>query len=258
MIEREERDGVVTLRMAHGKVSALDVELVGALARHVAALDAPDVRAVVLTGTGSSFSAGVDLFRVLDGGADYVREFLPGLVAAVRALFVVPKPVVAAINGHAIAGGCVLAAACDYRVMARGGGRIGVPELRVGVPFPAAAIEAVRFAVPPERLQEIVYTGGTYPPDEALAKGLVDELADDAAALAARAFEVASDFAAVPPAAFAHTKRYLRRDALARMDAAGETDAEATRAVWSDPATHEHIRAYLARVIGKGPATGAK
>src|SRR5262249_32976361 len=77
MIEREERDGVVILRLAHKKASALDLELLQALERALA--DASDAEAVVLTGTGAIFSAGVDLFRVLDGGADYVARFLPAL-----------------------------------------------------------------------------------------------------------------------------------------------------------------------------------
>src|SRR5262245_40231889 len=129
MIEREARDGVVILRLAHKKASALDLELLEVLERALA--DASDADAVVLTGTGPIFSAVGEPFRVLDGGAEYVARFLPALERAIETLFTFPKPVVAAVNGHAIAGGCILAAACDYKVMARGGGRIGVPELVV-------------------------------------------------------------------------------------------------------------------------------
>src|SRR5262245_25785640 len=112
MIERSEHDGIVTLRLAHGKASALDIELLEAI---LGELDraAPKARAVVLTGTGSIFSAGVDLFRVTRDGADYVRRFLPRLSRTFRALFTFPGPVVAAVNGHAIAGGGVLVLACD-------------------------------------------------------------------------------------------------------------------------------------------------
>ena len=248
MIEREERDGVVILRLAHGKASALDLELIEALER--ALDDAADARAVVLTGTGSIFSAGVDLFRVLDGGPEYVARFLPALKRGVAALFSYPKPVVAAVNGHAIAGGCILASACDYRLMARGGGRIGVPELVVGVAFPAVALEVMRFAVPDGRLQEIVYTGRTYEPDAALERGLVDELTEPDALLDS-AIEIARRFAAVPSAAFAHTKRHLRAAAIERARALGEANDAAAAEVWSSPATHDHIRAYLDRTIGK-------
>jgi enoyl-CoA hydratase len=176
MIERSLQEGVLTLRLAHGKASALDVELLDALLREFDAAG-EDVRAVILTGTASIFCPGVDLFRLTRDGADYVQQFLPLLSRVVRNLFTFPRPVVAAVNGHAIAGGCVIALACDARLMADGSGKIGVPELLVGLPFSAAAMEIVRFAVPREKLQALIYTGRTLSAREALAAGLVDELA---------------------------------------------------------------------------------
>lgn len=247
MIERELDDGILTLRLAHGKASAMDVELLEALAAEFQG--AADARAVVLTGTGSIFSAGVDLFRILDGGAAYVDRFVPLLSTFVRALFALPVPVVAAVNGHAIAGGGVMTLAADYRLMAEGGGRIGVPELLVGVPFPAAPLEVVRFAVPRHRLQALVYTGRTLGPHDALAEGLLDEVVP-AETLAARAREVAAQLGALPPEVFRATKHALRAEALARMDAAEEYDRRA-HALWSAPETHTRIRAYMERVVRK-------
>jgi enoyl-CoA hydratase len=155
-----------------------------------------------------------------------------------------PMPVVAAANGHAIAGGAILVYACDLRLMS--GGRIGMPELLVGVPFPAAILEIVRFAVP--RVQQFALTGRTVPADEALAAGMIDEVvAPDA--LLARAQELASQLAAVPTQSFRLTKAQLRAPALELMARDGR-DAEAL-AVWSDPAVHEHIREYLARTVRK-------
>src|SRR5271155_1513252 len=121
------------------------------------------------------FSAGVDLIRVSSGGAAYVRAFLPALHRLCDAVFFHPKPVVAAINGHAIAGGCVLACCADRRIMARASGRIGVTELLVGVPFPALAFEILRFAVPRRHLPEFTFGGATYDTDAALQRGWVDE-----------------------------------------------------------------------------------
>ncbi len=246
MIERDLTDGILTLRLAHGKASALDVELLAALGREMDA--AAGARAVVLTGTGSIFSAGVDLFRVVDGGAEYVRRFLPLLNDYVRKLFALPVPLVVAVNGHAIAGGGVMTLAGDYRLMAEGNGRIGVPELLVGVPFPAAPLEVVRFAVAPDRIQSIVYTGRTFTAPEALAHGLVDEVvAPDA--LAARAREVAGQLAAISPDAFRVTKQWLRAPALARIEREGPVHDERALAGWSAPETHQRIRDYLAKTI---------
>ena len=145
MLETEDRSGVTVLRLKHGKVNALDTELLRAITAAFQDLD--PTAAVVLTGHGSAFSAGVDLKRIVDGGQPYVREFLPALTETFLAVFNHPGPVVAAVNGHAIAGGCVLAAACDARLMS--GGRIGLAELSVGVPFPTVALEIMRHAVGP-------------------------------------------------------------------------------------------------------------
>ena len=246
MIERSEQDGIVTLRLAHGKASALDLELLGAISR---ALDeAADARGVILTGTGSIFSAGVDLFRMLDGGTDYVRAFVPALAATLRKLFTFPHPVGAAINGHAIAGGCILALACDERVMARGNGRIGVPELHVGVPFPPIALEIIRHAAP-AAANRLILGGRTYAPDDAFAMGVVDALADDA--VAAIEERIAED-AFIPAETFRLTKLQLRSSALAAADRHAATMEEEIVAVWSDPAIHAHIHAYLEKTIRKG------
>lgn len=245
MIERDLHDGILTLRLAHGKASALDVELLEALGREIQELDG--ARAVVFTGTGGIFSAGVDLFRIVEGGQAYVDRFFPLLSDFLRALFVLPVPVVAAVNGHAIAGGGVMTLAADYRLMAEGNGRIGVPELLVGVPFPAAALEVVRFAVPADRVQSLIYTGRTLLPAEARTAGLVDETVA-ADALLPRAVEVAAQLAALSPEVFRLTKARVRGEALARMDDAAEYDGAAL-ALWSAPETHGRIRDYVQRTM---------
>jgi enoyl-CoA hydratase len=248
MIARSQQDGIVTVRLAHGKASALDAELLDGLLKEFESID--EVRALVLTGTRSIFSAGVDLLRLTRDGPDYVRHFLPSLARLVRALFAFPKPLVAAVNGHAIAGGCILVLACDVRIMADGTGRIGLPELLVGVPFPAAALEVVRFAVPRNQVQSLIYTGRSLLPQDALRAGLVDEVvAPDA--LQVRAQEVARQLAAIPPAAFALTKQALRAPALEQIDAAGERLDPAVLDEWTSADTLAHIREYLRRTLGK-------
>ena len=143
MIERETRGEVAVLRLAHGKVNAIDVELLEELEEELTAAERSPARALVLTGRGTSFSAGVDLFRVVEEGRFYLELFLPVLSRALGRLFTFPRPVVAAANGHAIAGGAILAFACDHRIVADGPARIGVPELQVGVPFPCLPLEIV-------------------------------------------------------------------------------------------------------------------
>ena len=248
MIHRDDRDGVAVLRIEHGKANILDIELCNAI---VEAFDgASEARAVVLTGTGTIFSAGVDLFRVLEGGTSYIDAFVPAMCRVFERIFVHPAPVVSAANGHAIAGGCLLVAAADQRLMAAGTARIGIPELQVGVPFPPVALEIMRFATPPQHFQTIVCRAETYEPPAALALGLLDEVVE-ACALLDHALAVAERLASVHRETFAITKREIRRPALVRIRALEQTVAREVHARWLEPGTLARIRDYLDRTIPK-------
>src|SRR5260370_41916759 len=165
MIEVTSQDDVAILRMADGKANAMSIELCESMTARFGEL--AQARAIVMTGSGRIFYAGVDLLRLLDGGEPYIRKFLPALSTMLATVFAHPRPVVAAINGHAMAGGCVLACAADKRLMGREAGRIGVTELLVGVPFPAAAMEIMRCAVTPRYFEDVIFSGATYAPWEA-------------------------------------------------------------------------------------------
>src|SRR5450631_4073047 len=138
------REGLVAIvELSRGKVNAIDVDLMEQLRATLDGLEHdPDVGAVVLTGAGRVFSAGVDLRQVVDASPGYAERLVTGLRDGLEALFRFPKPTVAAVNGAAVAGGCILACACDRRLMADNA-RIGASELAVGVPFPVAALEIV-------------------------------------------------------------------------------------------------------------------
>ena len=248
MIDISHRGSIRIARLVHGKANAFDIELSQAIVGAVGDFEQASDTALVITGQGTMFSAGVDLIRVVDGGADYVRTFLPAMCAAFDAVFACPKPIVAAVNGHAIAGGCILAAAADHRVMARGGGRIGIPELRVGVPFPTSPLEIMRFAAT-RHLQALVYGGATFSPDEALEHDIVDGIADPDGLIDA-AVAVAEELAALPPTVFALTKRAVRAPTLERIRA-GATHDRAVTDVWAAPETMAHIRDYIARTFKK-------
>ena len=285
MIEMSSTGAVAIVRLAHGKANAMSIELCEELTKRLTAVDAssaraalaseasgqrgdfmvraPDTRpepgssarAVVLVGTGRMFSAGVDLPRLLDGGAAYVREFLPALCKMFATVFSYPKPIVAAINGHAIAGGCVLACACDRRLMARDAGRIGVTELLVGVPFPAIAMEIMRAAAAPQHFENLLFGGATYAPEEASGLGLVDEIvAPDA--LLDRAVAAAQTLAALSPSAFALTKRQTRQPApgataARRHRCRGDADLDGARNARPHPGLRvAHVQEIVTRRHG--------
>jgi enoyl-CoA hydratase len=247
VIEVTEREGVVLLRLAEGKANAMSLEFCEALTARFAALS--EARAVVLTGTGHIFSAGVDLKRLVEGDAAYVRKFMPALSTMLAAVFSHPAPVVAAINGHAIAGGCVLACAADRRLMARNGGRIGVTELLVGVPFPTVAMEIMRCATAPKFFADAIFSGATYTPLEAVERGWVHDVTEEEHALLHRSVEAANALAALPPKVFALSKRQTRRPALERMKDP-ELDA-AIAQIWNAPETLARIRDYVVRTLRK-------
>src|SRR2546429_3069637 len=135
---------VTVVRFDHGPVSALDLEFLLALRAELAALAETDA-ALVLTGTGPAFSAGVDLVRLIEGGPGYVADFIPTLAGAFADIFAYQRPVVAAVNGHAIAGGGGSVSRAQHPLKAGGRGRIGVPELLVGAALPAVGLLARGF-----------------------------------------------------------------------------------------------------------------
>lgn len=232
-----DHDGAIAvLRIEHGAVNALDIALLHRIAE--AMDEVADAAAVVLTGTGSSFCAGVDLREILTGDAKSTDTFLDALRRALLAVFRHPHPVVAAVNGHAIAGGCVLALAADVRLMS--GGSIGLTELRVGVPFPTAALEIVRYAAGPAAHPLAVFAD-LHSPEQALAMGLVhdtcrpEELLDEAR-------ERATRLAAVAPETFALTKRQLHAAAEERI--ARRDDADVLR-IWTSTEGRARISAFL-------------
>ncbi|WP_457004358.1 enoyl-CoA hydratase/isomerase family protein [Geodermatophilus sp. SYSU D00814] len=237
MLVTEEHGDVAVLRIEHGRVGALDVELLDALTGAVTASD----RALVLTGTGSSFSAGVDLRRILDGGRPYTEALLTALSRTFRAVFDHPRPTVAAVNGHAVAGGCVLALTCDLRLMS--GGRIGLTELAVGVPFPTAALEIARHALGP-RAGRVLLGAQTADRERALALGVVDELAEPGELLP-RAVGLAAELAGRSPRSYRLTKAALHRPADAAIEATSGDDA-AVVAGWTSDDTRQRIEAALA------------
>jgi enoyl-CoA hydratase len=250
MFETDTRGSIAVVTMRHGKANALDIEFCEALAARFTELRQSGSRAIVLTGQGRVFSAGVDLKRLSEGGADYIRAFLPALHRLYETAFFCSLPVVAAINGHAIAGGAVLAACADRRIMAARAGRIGVTELLVGVPFPALAMEVLRFAVPPRYLSEFSLSGATYETDAAMARGWIDETAEPEELLE-DAIAVAQELAALSPPAFAQTKMQLRELVRERMAASGAATDKAVTDIWCAPETIERIRAYVTRVLEK-------
>lgn len=243
MIDIQAVGAVRVLTLSSGRVNAIDVEFANELAAAIGELQQSGAGPLVLTGAGRVFSAGVDLSRVMEGGADYVDRLIPALSEMIVALFSYPGPTVAAINGAAIAGGCVLACTCDRRLISPSV-QIGATEVRVGVPFPVAPLEVMRH-VCADRTEEVVLGGQVYRDDEAIALGLVHRIvADD---LLEAAVAESSDLAEIAADAYRQTKNQLRAPTLARISNSGDIDREVRR-LWGAEETHQRIAAQLERL----------
>ncbi|WP_410597125.1 enoyl-CoA hydratase/isomerase family protein [Amycolatopsis sp. lyj-23] len=243
-ITLENHQDVAVVRIDHGGGNTLDTDSCRALVRRLE--EAEQARAVVLTGTGRVFCAGVDLKRIDEGGASYVAEFLPLLSDALLAVFGCPRPVVAALNGHAIAGGAVLAAACDHRVL--GAGTIGVTELLVGVPFPLAALEILRCTYGTTQLPSLTYSGETWAGADAVARGLADEQAPPEDVLE-RAIAVATRLGDLPAEPFAHTKAQIRQPFHERIAEYRHSDDPQVERLWQSAEALAAVKSYVDRVL---------
>jgi enoyl-CoA hydratase len=232
----ENSDGVTIVRLDNAPVNALDLDLLEVIITAMPGVQGP----VVITGAGRAFSAGVDLRALIDGGRDYAEHFVSALSAAFLAVYDHPAPVIAAINGHAIAGGCVLAMCADVRLMS--GGTIGLTELSVGVPFPVAALEICRDAMGVS-VGRAALQAKTVDAATALARGWIDAVVDKDH-LVAQAIATARELGQYSPAAYAATKQQLHKPVRAAIQAAATADAE-VRANWISEETRGRIAGFL-------------
>jgi len=226
----EERDGIRTLALQRAPVNALDLSMAEAIAEAIeAARDAASCRAVVLTGMPGVFSAGIDTRRVPSYDAATRARMLRTVNRTITALYGLPKPVVAAISGHALGGGLVLAIACDVRLAARGEFRLGLTEVEAGIPFPAGPLAVVQAELSPESLRRLILATPTLRPDAPALAGVVDRVVEPAALHEAAEAE-ARRLAALP--AYPRVKAQLRGATCERLRRIVEDDRDPLLAGW--------------------------
>jgi len=215
-------DGIAELVLDRPKVNAMSRALLEEMLTSFRRLhDHEQVRGVLVRGEGKCLSAGLDLVELAGLRDSDLRDYLDLVETAFTAAFTFPKPVAAAVHGHAVAGGMVLALSADHVVLGRGGYKLGLTELAVGVPFPRPAYEIVRLAMTPRALHATVHGAGTYGPSELFELGVGDELADDPRAAALTWLRT---MASRPLEAFRFVKTLHRGEAWERIQArtAGE------------------------------------
>ncbi len=250
LIEITDHGPVRELRLARVPVNALNPALCNALRDAIDAAVTAGVHGLVLAGGPKVFSAGLDVPHLLSLGNDRaaLQSAWESFFSAARALADCPIPVVAAIAGHAPAGGCVLSLCCDYRVMASGPFRIGLNETQVGLVAPEGIQHLMRRVTGQHRAERLLVAGELVDSERALAIGLVDELVD-IGSVATRAHAWLEDILKLP------RNPMLATRALARADLVAALQPERIRLeqfidAWSDPDTQAGLRALVAK-LGK-------
>lgn len=254
LVERRvHADGVVQLALARGPVNALNPVLCAQLTDAVREAIAAGANGIVLSGGPKVFSAGLDVPHLLGLGDDRaaVHAAWNGFFDAVRAIGESPVPVVAAIAGHAPAGGCVLALCCDYRVMARSEDasrpfRIGLNETQVGLVAPEGIQHLLRRVVGAYRAERLLVAGELVDSQRAFEIGLVDELAP-IDAVGARALAWLDALLALPRQPMLRTREIARADLVAALRPE-RIELERFLDAWMEPDTQNGLRAMLARV----------
>jgi enoyl-CoA hydratase len=217
-IQIEQVGQIAVLKISRPPANAIDIVLANELAGMFEAIQTEDkLAALVVTGDGSCFSAGLDLKAVPTYDRDQQQTMVTNVNRLFGGLYGLAVPTIAAVNGHAIAGGTILALACDYRIGADQDYKIGLAEARVGVPFPVAAMGIVQAELDHSVARTMVLTARNLNPRAALASGVLDEL-QPPDKLLPRALEVAEEMASLPHAIYGRIKREMRATVLAKIE----------------------------------------
>ena len=231
----EPRGDVALVRIDRPPANALDLQLLDEGHAALVELEASRPGAVVIVGREGFFSAGVDLKLAPTLDPDGQRAMVEGINRLFAGWYGFPRPVVCAVNGHAIAGGLILALCGDYRVGPTEG-RFGLTELRVGIPYPAAAMAVVRAELAPPAARRLALEAQLMGPEPALELGVLDELAPSEQVLP-RALEVAGTLAALPGDAYSTVKRQLRGETIAALEQIVARRSDPMLGAWLSPET---------------------
>jgi enoyl-CoA hydratase len=225
LISIEPRDAVTVIRLNRPPANAFCLELAREFEAAFDARAVVEATALVLTGTGSFFSGGLDLKVVPTYSREEQRDFLGLLNRLLGRLYTCPVPVVGAVNGHAVAGAFIVALATDYRVGPTGSAQFGLTEARVGIPFPAVPMIILRAELAPQDARYSALYARNFGPDEAQRRGLFDELQPPEAVLE-RSIEVARDMASMPADSYRKIKHQVRQSAMVQIEQVISTGAE--------------------------------
>ena len=249
VLRREEIRGLSHLVMDDG-ANALTPTLMTALCSAVGELRTQGAPPILLRSSHHDvFCPGWDLKALAGADENSVAEFLRGFNRLIVDLFSYPGPTAVAIEGHAVAGGCLLALCCDLRIMEHGRPRIGLSELNLGVPVPASSLMMLRARLAPNVVEELVVGGDGCSAERARDMGLVHRCSEPGQTVTKTEREL-NRLASKPAAAFAATKQYLLADTWAMMSEVRPDDDRAFLECWFSEETQRRIGGMVERLGG--------
>ena len=241
-------DDIALLLLSGGKANAMTVELLDKIEQLVDDFERSPANAAVLTGYERYFSAGLALPALIELDRPAMRAFMDRFARTMLRVYACEKPIVAAINGHAIAGGCVLAMMCDLRVMVDDEQlKIGLNETQLGIGLPPVVLEPLRAQVPPQSLVPVAIRGDLFTPSQAEQHRLVDVIAPkDVFMLVAETN--ARLLANAGTRAVRQVKRALRAPVIDAISARHSQQGEAWLDTWFSDDAQQRLRAALTRI----------
>lgn len=242
LVERP-AEGVALVRINRPDArNALNTEVRKLIAQHLGDLaEEPGVRCIVLTGNEKAFAAGADIKEM--AGIGTIEMIQRGTLKLWRSIAACPKPVIAAVNGFALGGGCELAMTCDI-IIAGESAKFGQPEVKIGIIPGGGGTQRLTRAVGKFKAMRYVLTGDIFSAREAYAMGLVSELVADAE-VEKRAVEMAVQIAELPPLAIEQAKEAVLRGMDASLDTGLALEAKSIQLLFSSEDQKEGMAAFI-------------
>jgi enoyl-CoA hydratase len=253
-VRLERSDSIALVYLDRPPVNAIDLDFLRQADECFAGLEADDgLRAVILTGAGKCFSAGLDLRLVPRYDREQQREMILGINRLIGRLYAFPCPTIAAVNGHAIAGGLCIALACDYRIGVDSPYELGLTEARAGIPFPAAPMMVVNAELAPHVARRLTLLARNVSPQEGMRDGILDELCAPEGLLD-RARQVAQDLAQIPRDAYRRVKAQLRQEVIQELREMVNASSDPLLDTWLSAEAESASAKLLQGRTGRGDA----
>lgn len=233
-------DQVAVLRLTNGVTNAIGPAMVKDLSAALKRIRA-EQRGCVLAGGAKFFSIGLNLPELIGFDREGMDRFWDTFDQAVLDLYTLPMPTVAAISGHAIAGGTILALCADYRLIAPGRNFMGLNEINIGLPVPYLADLMLRQVVGDRVATGLCYRGEMVPPDEARKSGLVDDISPEET-IEKRALEMVSTLAEKSRAAFSLIKQNRTEAVRCSFERHRDERKKDMLTCWFDPSVHDMLK----------------